>query len=514
MTTKVQDVCTKSGRPPHPRNFVRQESWFCSSQRILIALCTVLFFCTSAIAQGPDRSKPPALGPPPTLNLPPIQHFKLANGLPVVLMEKHQVPLVQINVLIKTGRVADPPQMNGMANMTVAMLDEGAGDRSALQLADAIEFLGARISTTAGYHTIRIALHTPLTKLDPALDLLADVVLRPTFPSAELQRLRKQFLTNLVQWHDQPTTIASVLFDRILYGKKHPYGRTSLGDAATLNKFTVQALKRFHATYFKPNNAVVFVVGDVEPEAIVAKLEAAFGQWQQGEVPEPRFPKTQQVARRQIFLVDKPAAAQSVFRIGRLGVPRKTDDYYAIVVMNTILGGSFTSRLNQNLREEHGYSYGAWSFFAFRPLAGPFQAGASVQTDVTDKALIEFMKELNGILAPIPEEELNRAKNYVALQYPGRFQSVERITGQLEQLVIFDLPDDYFNEYVKNILAVTKEDVHRVAKKYVDPQKVAIVVVGDREKIAKGVADLKLGPMKVMTVEEVLGQVPTVVKSD
>lgn len=471
---------------------------------------SLLMAATLAQAQAPDRSRPPQVGPPPELKLPPIQRLQLSNGLPVVLFEKHEVPLVQVNVLIKAGSAMDPADKAGLASMTLAMLDEGAGRRDALQLADAIDFLGARISPSSGYHTSRVALHTPLSKLDSALVLLADVVLRPTFPATELDRQRKQRLTTLIQWRDEPRSIASVLFNRTLYGTKHPYGIPTIGTERSLKSLRPEDLKEFHVTYFRPNNAALIVVGDVTAETLLPRLEAQFGSWERGRLPTATWPGIRQVGKRQIYLVDKPGAAQSEIRIGRVGLPRLTRDYYAVVVMNTILGGSFTSRLNQNLREEHGYSYGAGSFFDFRTLPGPFVAASAVQTDVTDKAVAEFMKELNGILEPVPEEELTRARNYVALRFPQSFQTVAQIAGRLEELVTYDLPDSYFNEYVDRILEVTAEDVQRVARKTIDPERIAIVIVGDRQKIEKGIRALNLGPIKVMTVEDVLGKMPKV----
>jgi predicted Zn-dependent peptidase len=474
-------------------------------------LTAVLLFSVAALqAQVPDRSKAPELGPPPTLKLPPIQHFKLSNGLPVVLMEKHELSLVQIDLLVKTGAAMDPAGKNGLSSLTAAMLDEGAGSRNALQLADAIDFLGAGISAAAGQHSSVVALNTPLTKLDSALALMADVALRPAFLLEELERQRKERLTTLVQSHDQPRAIASVTFNQTLYGAKHPYGLSTLGDEKTLRGFRVEDLKNFHSTYFRSNNATLIVVGDVTSKTILPKLEIAFGKWEAGKIPTATWPGVSQVQKRQIWLVDKPEAAQSEIRIGRIGVPRLTDDYYSLVVLNTILGGSFTSRLNQNLREQHGYSYGARSAFDFRPLPGPFIASAAVQTSKTDSALFEFIKELNAIMQPVSDSELHRAKNYVALGFPQDFQALAQIAGQLEELVTYNLPDDYFNNYIQRILDVTKDDVFRVARKYIDPEKVAIIIVGDRKAIEKGVRGLNLGPIQVMTIEQVLGKIPAV----
>jgi predicted Zn-dependent peptidase len=474
----------------------------------VLAFCCLPFAVSALLAQVPDRSKAPALGPPPTLKLPSIQHLKLSNGLPVVLMEKHELPLVQIDLLVKAGAAMDPAGKTGLASLTAAMLDEGAGSRSALQLADAIDFLGANISAAASQHNSVVALNTPLSKLDSALALMAEVALRPTFPPEELERQRKERLTALMQRHDQPRAIAAVMFDQTLYGAKHPYGLSALGDEKTLRGFRVEDLRNFHSTYFRPNNATLVVAGDVTAKTILPKLEAAFGKWEAGKIPAVTWPAVAQVQKRQLWLVDKPGAAQSEIRIGRIGAPRLTEDYDALVVMNTILGGSFTSRLNQNLREKHGYAYGAGSSFDFRPLPGPFIAGAGVQTSKTDSALFEFMKELNGIMQPVSDSELNRAKNYVALSFPQDFQSLAQIASRLEELITYNLPDDYFDNYIQRLLVVTKDDVLRTAKKYLDPEKVAIIVVGDRKVIEKGVRGLNLGPLQVMTVEQVLGKAP------
>jgi zinc protease len=484
---------------------------FKTYRKITILFFTIFFlilFINVSPGQTVDRSEPPQLGPPPTLNLPPIQKFQLSNGLPVVLMEKHQVPLVQINVMVKAGRVNDPADKTGLASLTMDMLDEGAGKRDALELADAIDYLGARISTSAGYHSSRISLHTPLNKLDSALVLLKDIVLEPTFPESELERLRTERLTTLMQWHDQPNTIASILTSRALYGENHPYGSTSIGSEKNIRSFTVEDLKNFYQTNFLPNNSAIIVVGDVKSLEIVQKLENAFGQWQARKLVPVKLPKVEQVKTRKILLVDKPGAAQSVISIGRIGLPRETKDYYAALVMNTILGGSFTSRLNQNLRETHGYTYGAGSYFMFLTDPGPFIARSSVQTEVTDKALQEFMKELNDIRSPVTEEELTRAKNYIALRYPRNFETVDEIADQLEDLIMYQLPDDYFNRYIGNILAVSGKQVQQAADKYIVPGQVDIIIVGDREKIEPGLRNMNLGPIDFYTVEDVLGQVP------
>lgn len=459
-------------------------------------------------SQAVDRSKPPALEAPPSMKLPPIQHLKLSNGLELTVMEKHEVPLVQINVILKTGSALDPSGKAGLATMTAEMLDEGAGGRSALELADAVDYLGADLSASAGYHTTVVSLFTPLSKLDSAMTLLADVVLRPAFPEQELERLRKERLTTFLQWRDQPQAISSVAFSALLFGSRHPYGATPLGNEASLRSLTIADLKRFHEQHFRPNNALVVVVGDVTPEHVAAMLERIFGQWKGGSLASGNWPQVSQVEQRVVYLIDKPGSAQSVIRIGRIGVERTTKDYFPLQVLNTILGGSFASRLNQNLREEHGYTYGAGSVFDMRPLPGPFLAASSVQTDVTDKALVEFMKELSDILKPIPEEELARAKNYVALGFPENFQSVGQIAAQLDEMVLYQLPGDYFNTYIPKVLQVTGVDVSNAARAYIDPARMIITVVGDRKSIEQGIRALNLGPVEILSIDDVLGKAP------
>lgn len=465
-------------------------------------------------AQAPDRSRPPDLGPPPALQIPPIRHLTLSNGLPVLLVEKHEVPLVQVNLIIMAGAIRDPAGKEGLASMTADLMDEGAGSLDALGLADAIDYLGANLSTGAGKHTSVIALNTPLSKLSQALAIMKDIALKPTFPQEELARITKQRLTILIQQHDEPGAIAATLFDRTLYGAGHPYGRATIGSESSLKNLKVRDLRRFHRSYYRANNATLVVVGDVTAESVLPLLEGTFGAWRKKKVRAIQWPDAASPTGRAIYLVDKPGAAQSEIRIGRIGVSRHSDDYFALVIMNTILGGSFTSRLNQNLREEHGYTYGARSSFSFRPMAGPFMASAAVQTDATGDALAEFFIELEGMQAPVGQEELTKAKNYVALRFPERFQTVSRVAGQLADLAVYGLPDATFNEYAGHIQAVTAAEVGQVAETYLDAQGMAVIVVGDRSLIEASIHSLDFGPVDLLTVVDVLGPIPELPASD
>ena len=467
----------------------------------------VAFLTTALAAQAPpDRSRPPALAPVPELKLPPIQKRALSNGLPVWVVETHDVPLVQVNLVVMAGAADDPAGKFGTSSLTAAMLDEGAGVRSALEIADAVEFLGASLNTSSSFDFSAVRLNVPLPRLQDGLGIMADVALRPTLPTQDLERLRQERLTALLQARDDPPTITAMAFSRILYGTTHRYGTGQAGNETMLKALVASDLRAFHNTFYQPTNATLVVVGDVTAEAIMPLLEKQFGGWRgAGAVRRAPIADAAQLTRGQIHVVDKPDSEQSQIRIGWIGVSRTTPDYFALQVMNTILGGSFTSRLNQNLRERNGYSYGASSFFDMRLGAGPFIAAAGVQTDKTSEALREFFNELNAIRRPVPADEVTKAKNYIALGFPSGFESSSDIAGALEDLIVYRLPDDHYERYVANVQAVTPEAVLKAAMRYLDPGRFAVVVVGDRRTIEAGVRGLNTLPVRVMTVEEAIG---------
>jgi len=472
---------------------------------LLLGLALV---ATLSAQSRPDRSKPPVLGPTPQLKLPAIQKRALSNGVPVWLIEAHEVPLVQVSLLVKAGSGDDPSDKFGLASLTAAMLDEGAGSRSALELADEIDFLGADLGTSSSFDSSAVRLGVPVARLGAALPLMADVALRPTFPEPELERVRQERITDLLQARDDPASVAPMSFARLLFGPAHRYGTGAVGTAKTITALTTSDLKAFHAAAYLPPNATLIVVGDVTADAVMPQLETQFGSWRAGSTPFRRatLPAAQQPTQRQIVIVDMPGAEQSQVRIGWVGVPRSTSDYFSLQVLNTILGGSFTSRLNQNLREQHGYSYGASSRFDMRLSAGPFFAGAGVQTDKTADALKEFFNELTAIGKPVGADELTKAKNYLALGFPSNFETMGDFSAQLEQLLVYGLPETYYVDYVKNIQAVTADAVLKAAATYIQPQRFLVVVAGDRKAIEPGIRALNLGALRTMTIQEVLGE--------
>ncbi len=418
------------------------------------------------LAQAPvDRSKSPVLGPPPKLSLPPVITRTLPDGLKLLIVEQHELPVADFIMVLGSGATVDPTGKPGLSNLTAAMLTEGTKTRTSLEIADQVAFLGIWLNAAS-------------------------------------TRIQKNRLTELLQLKDRPTAIANQAYSAILYGSSHPYGQPQIGTEASVNAISPADLQGFYRANYLPNNSTLIIVGDVTA-GIEQKVARMFTGWQQGSVvsfPVSEAPKS---ANTLIYLIDKPGAAQSSFRIGSVGVPRSTRDYFALTVMNTILGGSFTSRLMQNLRETHGYTYGARSSFDMRKAAGPFTASAEVVAAKTDSALLEFMKELNAIRDTVPSTELSKAKRYLQLGLPGDFETTQQIARAMIPIATYGLPLDFYNTYVQNIEAVTQSDVQRVSRQYVNPGSLAIVIVGDRKSIEPGLKAVNTAPI---TLRDFFGQ--------
>jgi len=479
--------------------------------RTLSLAIAVAAAATAASAQV-DRSHPPQPGPPRPLRLPAFERKALSNGLPVVLVGLHEVPVVEVVLVVRAGATADPVGREGLASMTADMLDEGAGGRDALALADAIDFLGATLETGADWDASTVSLRVPVARLTDALPLMADVALRPDFPDKELARLRKEALTALLQARDVPGRIASRALAEAVFGQAHRYGRPETGDAPSLSAMNVADLRGFHDAHYAPAAATLVVVGDVTAESVLPLLERAFGAWKApvASAAAPAVPAPSPARGRTVWLVDKPGSVQSAIRIGRVGLSWNDPQYATNEVMNTLLGGSFTSRLNDNLREKHGYTYGARSTFMRHRTAGLFVAVADVQTDKTAPALTEFMNELGRIRTPATPEEAERARSYAALGYASEFETTPQVAAHVVEKVVYDLPDGFFEQFVPKALAVDAAAIQKAADASVDPRHIAIVVVGDRAKIEGPVRALNLGPVRGLTVEDVMGPAPKI----
>jgi predicted Zn-dependent peptidase len=316
----------------------------------------------------------------------------------------------------------------------------------------------------------------------------------------------------MLQARDNPAAIAAEAFPRLLFGKDHRYGTGEAGTPTAVGSFTVDDVRSFYQHRYHPGRAALIVVGDVQSSTVLPLLERAFGSWRPvaGSGATARLPAASDPTARRIVIVNKPDAPQSQIRIGWIGVPRTTPDFFPLEVMNTVLGGSFSSRLNQNLREEHGYAYGAGSGFSMRREAGPFAAAAAVQADKTAESLTEFFKELNGIRQGVPDDELERAKRYLAFGLPAGFETTGDLSARLQELLVYDLPTDYYDHYVERLRAVTAADVKRVADAHVHPDRSLVLVVGDAAATEPKVRALNLGAPSVMSIEDVLGPPPVV----
>jgi zinc protease len=395
--------------------------------------------------------------------------------------------------VFKTGSAVEQADRTGVANLTSALLDDGTKTRSAEDLANQLRQIGvAGINSGSGFDSTNVTIQSLSVHLDKALELFSDVILNPAFPSSELESLRSRSLLGLKQQKSNPNAISGVVYNKVLYGD-HPYGRDNT--EATLKAITRDDVVSFYDSTFKPNNATLIVVGDFNKARLRSKIESTFAGWKSGEVAAEKLPELKPLDKTAIYLVDRPNSAQSVVSIGHVGLDRAHKDYFPVLVMNTILGGGFTSRINMNLREDKGYTYGARSGFTFRKGAGPFSAGGDIQTAVTKESIVEFMKELSEIRSgrPVTDKELDYNKQSLIRRFPAGFETNGAISAQLANLVVYGLPDSYFNDYIGKINAVTVDDVNRVAREYLDPERMAIVIVGDRKVIEPGLKELGYG---------------------
>ena len=450
-----------------------------------------------------DRTVPPTPGPTPTLRVPTWTKSRLANGAELVVVEKHDLPLVAFSINFIGGATTfEPADKVGVASFTASMLREGTTTRTGEQLSDAMQLLGTQIGVGVGGESGTITFTSLKDKFEPALTLLADMLVNPTFPADALERLRAQRLVALTQAKEQPNAIASNVFQKVLYGDAHPYGR--IVSEQTVKAITRDDVVNFHRNYFRPGRAVITVTGDVNPAQVKAVVERALAQWPAGgERPTFNYPAVPTGKPRAIYLVDKPGAAQSVFSLGMPGPARNTPDYYAIAVMNHILGGLFQSRLNHNIREVKGWSYGVGSDFSFGRGPGAFGSGGGIVTAKTDSALIEFMNELRGVQGgrPFTPDEIKQGKESLVQSLPARFASVDGTAGAISSIFVQGLPETYYRDYAQKINAVTSEDLVRVARKYIDLEKINLVIVGDRAKIEEPLRATGIAPIVLLDIE-------------
>lgn len=452
------------------------------------------------VASTVDRSKLPTPGADPEVKFPEFQKATLANGLKVLLAERHALPVVKFNLLVDAGSAADQFGLPGTARLAMEMMDEGTKHRTALQISDQLQLLGASVSAGSSLDGSAVSLSTLTATLGPALDIYADVILNPAFPEADFQRLQKQLLAGIEQEKEEPFGIALRVFPKLLYGSGHAYGNplSGSGTAESVGRLTPAALRKFHDTWFRPNHATLIIVGDTTLKEITPRLEKLFGGWKPGEVPVKNLAHVEHQKKSAVYLIDRPGALQSVILAGHVGPPKSDPDEIAIETMNVVLGGSFTSRVNMNLREDKHWAYGAGTVAIAARGQGPFVAYAPVQTDKTKESMVELDKELRGILEsrPITADELSKAQQSETLTLPGSWETMDAVVGSLAEMVKFGLPEDYFGKYPSKVRGLTVADLQAAAKKVVHPDQLVWVVVGDRTKIEKGVKELGWGEIQ------------------
>ena len=434
------------------------------------------------------RSRHPAPLKSRALKIPATVESKLDNGLRIAIVHDARLPMVSFRLAFRGGDSSDPAELPGLSDMMAHLLTEGTANRTSLQIAEQVERLGATLSVSSASDFATIGASSLAVYADEILELIADVTLQPSFPQNEIDLARDNTKQMLIQQRAQPNFLASERVAKVMFGK-HPYARIS-PTGESLDAMTRDTFTDFHRKSFAPDRAVLLIVGDVDPDATAARLDELFGRWSSDSHSAPAFPAPPERVARALYIIDRPGSAQSNIVIANAGITRTSSDYFSMLLMHTILGANASSRLFMNLREEKGYTYGAYSSLDARRLAGTFRATAEVRTPVTGASLHEFFFELNRIRDErVPDEELRNAKSYLTGVFPIRIETQDGLIDQLTSVKMFDLPQDYLETYRDRVNEVTAEDVQRVAQQYVTPDRAAIVIVGDASEIESQIKD-------------------------
>ena len=456
--------------------------------------------------EGADRSKLPDVPKPPELVWPDLKKTTLSNGLKVILAERHETPVVEFELRMDAGFAADQFAAPGVASLAMSMMDEGTKTRSALEISKELAMLGANLSTSSHLDSSTVTLSALKQNLDTSLEIFADVVQNPVFPESELERLLKQQLARIGQEKSSPYGTAQRLLPGLLYGNGHAYGNsfTGTGTEESVKAISRNDLQKFHQTWVQPSNATLIVAGATTLAEIKPQLESRFSNWKDGsQPPEKNLAQVQNPSKSVLYVVDKPDALQSLLIGGLIASPSNSPDRIKIDTMNSILGGTFTARINMNLREDKHWSYGARSMLPNAQGQRPFMVYASVQTDKTKESMIELEKELRGILdgRPATEEELDKAKKGQTLRLPGQFETKRALRGSIGNILTFGLPEDYYATLADKIRAVELADVGLAAKQIIHPDNMVWIVVGDRAKIESGLRELGFSEIRLIDAD-------------
>jgi len=452
-----------------------------------------------------DRKTLPKPGPQPALKMPKVERSTLTNGIKLVLAERHDLPVVNFSLSLDAGYASDQFGIPGTATMAMRMLQEGTAKRTSLQMSEQLDLLGANLNAGANLDSSTVRLSALKMNLDASLDIFADVILNPAFPQAEFERIQKQQSAAIEREKSEPFSMALRVFPTLIYGKGHAYAMpfTGSGTQASLAKIKRDDLAKFHATWFKSNNATLIITGDTTLAEITPKLEKLFGTWKPGSVPKKNIGTVAHAEKPTVYLIDQPGAEQSVILAGHIAPPRKNPDDIAIETMNNIIGGAFTSRMNMNLREDKHWSYGAGSAVVAAKGQQPFIVFAPVQTDKTKESMQEVDKEFRQFLGakPATAEELARTQANQTLSMPGSQETMNQLSGQLAEIARYGLADNYFETYAGKVRALTLKDITSAAERVIRPNGMVWVVIGDREKIEKGIRELKFGEVNIIDAD-------------
>ena len=456
----------------------------------------------SAAKSDVDRKTMPVPGPPPAVKFPNVERTTLANGLKIMLAERHAIPVVNFALMLDAGYAADQFALPGTANLTLSMVDEGTSKRTSLQISNDLAMLGASLGAGSNLDTSFVTLSTLKDKLDAALDIYGDVILNPSFPEADFQRIQKMQIASIAQEKVSPVMMALRVLPKFIFGGGHPYSIpfTGSGYPEAIAKLTRADLVKFHKTWFKPGSATLIVVGDTTMAEVKPKLEALFREWPAGKAPAKQVAAVSLAAKPVVYIMDKPDAPQSVVICGSAAPPSGDPENVAIETMNQILGGEFTSRINMNIREDKHWSYGAQSMLIGAKGQRPFLVMAPVQSDKTKETMVEIKGELEGILGkrPITNDEFANARNGRILGLPGRWETMRAVMASLQEVVQYGLPDDFYQRYPSLIQKLSIADLNKAAAKTVHPESVIWVVVGDRAKIEPKIRELGYGEVYVI----------------
>lgn len=451
----------------------------------------------AASGEGVDRSEMPALAEPPKAKFPTMQKETLKNGLKVVLVERDAVPVVNFRLILDAGYAADQFGKPGTAGLAMSMLDEGTEKMNALEISEKLALMGASIGAFSDLDASYVTLSALKSELQGSLDLYADVVLNPAFPEADFDRLKQQRLVGIQREKVTPIQMALRVFPGLLYGSDHAYGLplTGSGTTESVSSMTRKDLQDFHKTWFKPNNGTLVVVGDVSMGELKPMLEKAFSKWKKGKTPTKNIGEVAHKAGSSVYIMDRPGSQQSIIFAGHIAPPKGNPNEIAIETMNTILGGAFISRVNMNLREDKGWSYGASSLIWDAKGQRPFLVYAPVQTDKTKESMQEIVKELEGILGnnPVTAEEVDRAKKSQTLTLAGQWETNGAVMGSVSEMIEYNLPENYQDTYTDKVRGLSIGQVSQAAQEVLNPDKVVWVIVGDRAKIEAGIQELNLG---------------------